>query len=90
LQRDLGCFVRYSLKTSVMPLSVLNISGLSGHEDAPAPMLVTVAEDDRRETFVVTVPRGAAFVAPQEVASSLERSGLTMADLRVMSTSAHG
>jgi hypothetical protein len=50
---------------------------------------VTVAEDARRETFVVTVPRGAAFVGPDEVAARLEESGLTMADLRLMSTPAH-
>jgi hypothetical protein len=72
-----------------MPLSVLHISGLSGDEDAPAPLLVTVAEDARRETFVVTVPRGVEFVPPDEIAARLEQSGLTLADLRLMSTPAH-
>jgi hypothetical protein len=38
---------------------------------------------------VVTVPRGAEFVGPEEVASRLEQSGLTLADLRLMSTPAH-
>jgi hypothetical protein len=71
-----------------MPLSVLHISGLSAADDAPAPMLVTVAEDDRRETFVVTVPRGVEFMAPEEVAARIERSGVSLADLRLMSTPA--
>jgi hypothetical protein len=71
-----------------MPLSVLHISGLSGDEDAPAPLLVTVAEDGRRETFLVTVPRGVEFVAPEEIAARIERSGMTLADLRLMSTPA--
>jgi hypothetical protein len=72
-----------------MPLSVLHISGLSGRGDEPATMLVTVAEDELRETFAIAVPRGAPFMGPQELASRLETSGLTVADLRLMSTPAH-
>ena len=72
-----------------MPLSVLHISALSGPEHEPAPLLVTVAEDDDRATFAVTVPRGSAFIPPDQLAARLEQSGMTLADLRLMSTPAH-